>query len=104
MTRRLRTVEEVELYFPGFKAFIDFTEQEILVPVDQTKRKKYYSGKKKKHTVKTQFMVNRKGEILYKSDHHIEERKHDYAVYREEHPQTPQDVKKYLDLGYVGLE
>ena len=25
ITRRLRTVQEVEIYFPGFKAFIDST-------------------------------------------------------------------------------
>ena len=29
VTRRLRTMEEVEKFFPGFKAFIDATEQEI---------------------------------------------------------------------------
>lgn len=28
-TRRLRTIDEVVQYFPGFKAFIDSTEQEI---------------------------------------------------------------------------
>ena len=53
ITRRLWTVEEVELYFPGFKAFIDCTEQEIQRPKNKRKRKNYYSGKKKKHTVKT---------------------------------------------------
>ena len=31
-TRRLQTLEEVEAYFPGFKAFIDATEQEIPRP------------------------------------------------------------------------
>ena len=58
ITRRLRTVQEVEIYFPGFKAFIDSTEQEIQRPKNKRKRKNYYSGKKKKHTVKTQLMVN----------------------------------------------
>jgi hypothetical protein len=29
-TRRLRTVLEVELYFPGFKAFIDYINQDII--------------------------------------------------------------------------
>ncbi len=29
ITRRLRTVQEVQTYFPDFKAFIDATEQEI---------------------------------------------------------------------------
>ena len=28
-TRRARTIDEVEEYFPGFKAFIDCSEQEI---------------------------------------------------------------------------
>jgi hypothetical protein len=32
LTRRLRTVQEVKIYFPGFKAFIDSTEQEIQRP------------------------------------------------------------------------
>ena len=41
ITRRLRTVQEVEIYFPGFQAFIDSTEQEI-------QRPKY---KKRKNTI-----------------------------------------------------
>ena len=67
ITRRLRNVEEVEIYFPGFKAFIDSTEQEIQRPKDKRKRKNYYSGKKKRHTVKTQYLVNKEGKILHKS-------------------------------------
>jgi len=103
ITRRLRTVEEVELYFPGFKAFIDSTEQEIPRPIDKTRRKGYYSGKKKKHTVKTQDMVNKKGEILYKSKY-CKKGKDDYKLYKCDHPTTPKDVKNYFDLGYVGIE
>jgi hypothetical protein len=58
-TKRLKTIEEVEKYFPGFLAFIDSTEQQqIPRPVDNRRRKMYYSGKKKRHTVKTQLMVN----------------------------------------------
>ena len=50
-TRRLGTIDEVEKYFPGFKAFIDSSEQEIPRPTkNKRKRKSYYSGKKKKHT------------------------------------------------------
>ena len=41
----------------GFKAFIDSTEQEIPRPKNKRRRKSYYSGRKKKHTVKTQLMV-----------------------------------------------
>jgi hypothetical protein len=50
--RRLRTIDEVEQYFPGFKAFIDSTEQEIPKPMNKRKRKSYYSGKKKKRVGK----------------------------------------------------
>jgi hypothetical protein len=104
ITRRLRTVEEVELYFLGFKAFIDSTEQEIPRPIDKTRRKEYYSGKKKRHTVKTQLLVNKKGEILHKPNKHKKGRQHDYAVYKDDYPTTPKSVKNYYDLGYVGIE
>ena len=98
ITRRLRTVEEVEIYFPGFKAFIDSTEQEIQKPKDKRKRKNYYYGKKKKHTVKKQYMVNKEGKILHKSNQHKKGRKHDYSVYKDEHPITPPQVKTILTL------
>jgi hypothetical protein len=104
LTKRLRTIEEVEKYFPEFKAFIDATEQEIQRPKDNKKKKEYYSGKKKRHTVKTQLMVNKEGEILYKSRHHKKGRQHDYTVYKKEHPATPSQVENVLDLGYLGCE
>ena len=39
ITRRLRTVQEVEQYFPEFKAFIDATEQEIQRPKNKKRGK-----------------------------------------------------------------
>ena len=66
-TKRLRTPEELEQYFPGFLSFIDSTEQQIPRPKNKKKRKAYYSGKKKKHTVKIQLMVNDHGIIIHKS-------------------------------------
>jgi hypothetical protein len=80
-TRRLRTIDEVDEYFPGFKALIDATEHEIPRPKNKRRRKSYYSGKKKKHTVKTQYMVNTKGLILHKTQYK-KGRKHDYDVYK----------------------
>lgn len=102
-TRRLRTVEEVEQYFPGFKAFIDATEQEIPRPKNKRRRKSYYSGKKKKHTVKKEVMVNKLGLILHQT-RHDKGRKHDYAVYKDKHPVTPPQVKNVVDLGYKGAD
>ena len=103
-TRRARTIDEVEEYFPGFKAFIDSSEQEIPRPTkNKRKRKSYYSGKKKKHTVKTQYMVNSEGLVLHNTEHK-KGRKHDYDVYKHNHPTTPLQVENILDLGYLGVK
>ena len=102
-TRRLRTIDEVEEYFPGFKAFIDSSEQEIPKPKNKRKRKSYYSGKKKKHTIKTQYMVNSEGTILHKTGHD-RGRIHDYEVFKNKHPITPPQVENIVDLGYMGVK
>ena len=83
-TNRLRTTEEVEKYFPGFMAFIDSTEQQIPKPIDNKRRKVFYSGKKKMHTVKTQLMVNNRGFIIHKL-RYKKGRKHDYDIYKKNH-------------------
>ena len=103
ITKRLKTPsEEVEKYFPGFMAF-DPTEQHIPRPVDKNRRKMYYSGKKKRHTVKNQFMVNNRGYILHKI-RHKKGRKHDYYIYKKNHPVTSKEVVTVVDLGYLGVE
>ncbi len=64
--KRLKTLE-AEKYFPGFLDSIDCTEQYILRPIDKTKRNMYYSGKKKRHTVKNQIVVNDPDLIIHKA-------------------------------------
>ena len=103
ITKRLKTPEEVEKYYPGFLAFIDSTEQQIPRPVDKKRRKIFYSGKKKKHTIKNQSMVNNRGYILHKVGYK-KGRKHDYDIYKNNHPVTPQQVVNVIDLGYFGVE
>ena len=102
-TRRARTIDEVEEYFPGFKAFIDSSEQEIPRPKNKRRRKSYYSGKKKKHTIKTQYMVNGEGTILHKTGHK-RGRIHDYEIFKNNHPTTPPQVENVFDLGYMGVK
>ena len=78
ITKRLKTPQEVEKYFPGFLSFIDSAEQHIPRPaIDKDRRKMYYSlGKKKRHTVKTRLMVNNHGYIIHK-DAHKKGKRHD---------------------------
>lgn len=101
--RRLSTVEEIEELFPGFKAIIDATEQEIPRPKNKAKRKTHYSGKKRRHTVKTQLTVNSEGLIVHKTKH-ARGRRHDYAIFKNSHPSLPKKVRPVVDLGYDGIQ
>jgi hypothetical protein len=98
-TNRLQTPKEVEEYFPDFLAFIDSKEQQIPRPIDKRRRKTYYLGKKKRHTVKSQIMVNNRGYILHNA-RKKKGRKHDYNVYKKNHPVKPKQVVNVIDLGY----
>jgi hypothetical protein len=103
LTRRLRTIDEVEEFFPGFKAFIDSTEQEIPRPKKDTKKRKtHYSGKKRKHTVKTQLTVNSNG-LIFQKTNHARGRRHDLDIYLEHPPPLPKEVEQDLDRGYDGV-
>jgi hypothetical protein len=84
-------------------SFIDSTEQQIPRPVDKRRKKIFYSGKKKRHTVKTQLIVNDHGLVIHKAGYK-KGRRHDYDIYKENHPVTPKQVVNVFDLGYLGIE
>ena len=48
-------------------------------------------------------MVNNYGFIIHKLGHK-KGRRHDYDVYKENHPITPKEVVNVYDLGYWGIE
>ena len=96
------TREEAEKHFPGFLSFTDRTEQQIPRPKNKTRRKAYYSGKKKRHAVKTQLMVNNQG-LIHKTGHK-KGRRHDYDIHKKSHPATPKQVVNVFDLGCLGVE
>ena len=102
LSRRLRTPKEVEKALPGFIAFTDCTEQQIPRHRNKTRRKAYYSGKKKMHSVKTQLMVNNQRVITYKTGHK-KGKMHDYTTYKENHPADPNKLSACLTLE-IGVE
>ena len=101
--KRLEKLDEIEAMFPGFKAFLDSTEQEIPRPQNKRKRKTHYSGKKKRHTVKTQLTVNSNGLIVHKSMH-VRGSMQDYPLFLHTHPSLPSQVGLRGDLGYQGVK
>jgi hypothetical protein len=68
---------------------------------NKIKRKTHYSGKKKRHTVKTQLIVNSNGLIIHKTAH-AKGSTHDYSLYKRSHPHLPDKVRQGFDLGYLG--
>jgi len=101
--KRAGTLKEVEEYFPGFQAFLDATEQEIPRPKSRAKRRSHYSGRHRRHTVKTQLTVNRDGVILHMT-RHARGRRHDYDLFKQSRPVLPPGVRLGVDLGYDGIK
>jgi len=90
--------EEVE------NLIIDATEQPIEKP--KRKQKAYYSGKKKRHTLKTEIRVaikaDKKPRIVHVSKTNPGSI-HDFVLYKTE-PPIHKDTRVYADSGYQGLD
>ncbi len=79
--------------------FIDATEQPIRRP--KKKQKRYYSGKKKKHTLKSQIITDDKGKIKSTSGS-VPGSKHDKKLFDESKMESEKEMKFIGDLGYYG--
>jgi hypothetical protein len=66
--QKARSAAEVMAAFPQVRVIIDAKEQRINKPRGEEVQRPYYSGKKKAHTVKTQVVVNPRGQIEAVSD------------------------------------
>jgi hypothetical protein len=92
----------VQVYPDLAEVVIDATEQPRHRPPRRSQRR-WYSGKRKRHTVKTQLTVSRRGRILHVSAP-APGRVHDYALFKRLHmtDRLPPDTPTYLDRGYDG--
>lgn len=95
-TRRIQISEEALI-----ELFVDATEQEIQRP--QKGQKRWYSGKKKRHTIKHQVVVDQKGRICAVSRAH-KGKVNDKKVYDRERVWIPPGVPKTGDKGYQGAQ
>lgn len=85
--------EEVE------NLIIDATEQPIERP--KKRQKPYYSGKKKRHTMKTEIRVTQQRRIVHVSKSHPGST-HDFTVFKREKA-PPKDARIFVDSGYQGI-
>ena len=81
---------------------VDCTEQPIQRPGTDAKQREHYSGKKKRHTVKTEYIVTRKGRIVSASASHPGSH-HDLAI-RRDGPKLSKKARLYADSAYQGYD
>ena len=81
---------------------VDCTEQPIERPGVDAVQRTNYSGKKKRHTLKTEYVVTGKGRIASVSDSHPGSR-HDLTI-RRKGPKLPKAARVYADSAYQGYE
>jgi hypothetical protein len=81
---------------------IDCTEQPIHRPGEDAVQKRHYSGKKKRHTLKNEYMITKKGRIVSVSRSQPGSR-HDLAV-RRSGPKLPKAARAYGDSAYQGYD
>jgi len=69
----------------------------------KNKQKKYYSGKKKRHTIKTQIVVNKKTKNIICTAF-SEGKKHDFKLFKESKTHISKDTQVDTDTGYQGIK
>lgn len=94
--KKKQEISELELE----TILVDCTEQPIQRP--SRNQKKYFSGKKKNHTIKTEIQMNKKGRIIKVSTSEPGS-KHDYAIFKENTP-TSSSRTILADSGYQGIQ
>lgn len=81
---------------------IDCTEQPIYRPGDDETQKAHYSGKKKRHTLKTEYIITREGRIVSVSPSHPGSH-HDLTI-RRDGANLPRGSHVYGDSAYQGYD
>ena len=105
--RQFKDIEEFTNFLDGTDEItFDATEIAIQRPANYQKQKEFYSGKKKRHTVKNLLITNSKKVILYLGKT-VKGKEHDFSILKNEFPSSIpwfEGLKVRLDLGFQGFE
>jgi hypothetical protein len=55
-------------------------------------------------SVKNLYTTSQKGLIIYKTKRRQRGKRHDYRIYKKNHPDLPKDVMSMYDLGFLGVK
>ncbi len=102
--RNPEKVKETAADTPEREFAIDGTERERQRPQDPQAQSAYYSGKKKKHTVKNNLIAGVKDRLVKYLGQTHEGKKHDKKICDEEQPTYPDGSRLLKDTGFQGYE
>jgi hypothetical protein len=90
---------------PDHLAIVDATEQRVERSGDYETQKRYYSGKRKSHTIKTQVIVNEQGRVRHIADS-VPGSTHDLTLLRQSgvKDELPEGLTVTGDTGYRGMQ
>lgn len=104
--KRINSLEKLLEKHPEIsEVMIDATEQETYKPKDKHERKGRYSGKKKRHSLKTQVVSSAKGLILHITDA-LPGKVSDITILRGTGVlhDLPEGIPIHIDKGYDGIQ
>ena len=89
---------------PGLEFIIDGTERPIRRPKNPDNQKKYYSGKKKRHTIKNNVITDKRTRKIKGLSPTCEGKKHDKKLADEQELEFPEGSKLSQDTGFQGYQ
>jgi hypothetical protein len=104
--RKIHSLKEfLELISEAKDLFVDGTERPIQRPKNRKKQRKYFSGKKKQHTVKNIVINDDKRKIKYLGSTKIG-KDHDYSMFKKEisPPNISKNTTLWTDKGFQGIQ
>ena len=102
--RKATALKEVLEACPGLEFIIDGTERPIQRPHDSERQKQYYSGKKKRHTVKNIVITDKRTKKIKGLSRTRTGKTHDKTATDEEQYQFPPNSTVFKDTGFQGYE
>src|SRR5262245_38237724 len=100
--RKAANLVQVLRQCPGLEFIIDGTERPIQRPKEATRQKRYYSGRKKRHTVKSVVIIDKRTKRIKVLSRTREGKTSDKRIADEEGYHFPARSKLYKDTGFQG--
>lgn len=102
--RKAADAEAILVACPGLEFIIDGSERQIARPKDKERKKSFYSGKKRRHTIKNTFISNKRTKKIKVLGKTVPGKKHDKKLADEEDWRFPSGSHVWKDTGYQGYE